>query len=257
VTPTPRPHYQQVADDLRAAIRRGDYKPGETIPSEPELEESYGLSRATIRQAIGVLRGEGLIAVEPGRGTFVCSPGPRRRITRDRHVYRDERGYYFDRSAQTWDAVRPTAISWGPAPEHIATRLGVSIGSTVLIRARWIGEPGGPPLQLATSYLPEDIARGTILEQANTGPGGIYDRLEESGHYLSWIEAVIARMPSPDESEALRLRPGVPLLVIVRTAFNQEGKALEVNETLMSADQFELSYAIDRTPEAQRPERHP
>ncbi len=65
--------YRQLADLLRAAILRGDYPPGSTFPSEPELAEQHGVSRPTINRALLVLRSEGLIRVERGRGTIVRS----------------------------------------------------------------------------------------------------------------------------------------------------------------------------------------
>src|ERR671919_2741615 len=85
MTPQGRTRYQQVADDLRTAIARGDYKTDEALPTERQLIERYGYSRPTIRQAIAQLRGEGLIDVEQGRGTFVRSRRPVRRVTSVRY----------------------------------------------------------------------------------------------------------------------------------------------------------------------------
>ncbi len=246
----PVPRYQQLASLLRSAILDGTYPAGGALPSEAELSREYGLSRPTVRQAISLLETEGLVISEHGRGTFVRTHPERRRVTRDRQVHRDEIGYYFDPQAVNWrPIVKPTA-SWGKAPAEIARLLAIPVGSPVVIRDRQMGEPGGPPLQLATSYLPEWLARGTQLERADTGPGGIYDRMEETGHKLHWVEAVSARMPTPEEAKALRLPPGVPVLRILRTTLNQEDKPLEVNDTRMSADLFEISYPLERAPDA-------
>ncbi|MGH3921739.1 MAG: hypothetical protein ACRDTT_02495 [Pseudonocardiaceae bacterium] len=140
------------------------------------------------------------------------APRPARRATRDRAVHRDDRGYYFDVQAVSWVAVTPPTIAWASASPEIADLLQIPAGSEVLVRDRQIGERGGPPLQLAISYLPGPLVRGTVLEQADTGPGGIYDRPEEMGHTLHWIERITTRM---------------------------------------AGDQFEVAYTLERAPTAQ------
>ncbi|MGH8898773.1 MAG: GntR family transcriptional regulator [Egibacteraceae bacterium] len=249
ITP-PVARYQQVAAHLRTAILNGEYEPGQSLPSEADLANTYSLSRPTIRQAIAALQAEGLVTVEHGRGMFVRTP-PARRATRDRRVHRDDRGYCFDPQAVNWVAVKPPTIAWVSASQEIADLLHIPVGSDVLVRDRQIGEQGGPPLQLATSYLPGPLVRDTVLEQPDTGPGGIYDRLEEMGHTLHWVERVTTRMPTPDETKALNLFKGVPLLRILRTTLNQADEPLEVNDTRMAGDQFEVAYTLERTPTAQ------
>src|SRR5262245_37104378 len=67
----------QLADELRGAIQRGDYTSTDPLPSESQLANTYGVSRITVRAAIAALRGEGLITVEHGRGSYV-RPQPAR-----------------------------------------------------------------------------------------------------------------------------------------------------------------------------------
>jgi GntR family transcriptional regulator len=81
------PLYRQVVTIIRGQIADGHLRPGDKLPSEPELCELYAVSRATIRQAFNELDRDGLIERSAGRGTFVLSPpatapGPaRRRVT--------------------------------------------------------------------------------------------------------------------------------------------------------------------------------
>jgi len=67
----PKRLWEQVADDIRADIRSGDLPPGTRLPAEVDLAEIYGVARVTIRRAVLELRGEGLLIVIQGRGTFV------------------------------------------------------------------------------------------------------------------------------------------------------------------------------------------
>lgn len=67
----PEPLYRQLAGILTARIRRGDWKPGDVIASESQLRQEYGVSRGTVRQAIGLLVERSLVVVAPQRGTYV------------------------------------------------------------------------------------------------------------------------------------------------------------------------------------------
>ena len=68
---SPLPRYYQLKEIMRERIRLGEWKPGDLIPSERELGETYGISRMTARQAITDLVNEGLFYREQGKGTFV------------------------------------------------------------------------------------------------------------------------------------------------------------------------------------------
>jgi DNA-binding GntR family transcriptional regulator len=67
----PRARYQQVADHLREAILAGQYRPGDALPSQPELARRHGLNQTSINRAIAQLRHEGLVRVERGKGAYV------------------------------------------------------------------------------------------------------------------------------------------------------------------------------------------
>ncbi|MFR9777727.1 GntR family transcriptional regulator [Micromonospora sp. MS34] len=73
--------FRQLADLLRGRITSGDLAPGASLPSELRLAQEYGLSRTSVRQAISLLRSEGLVIVQPPRGTFVRSMEPTETVT--------------------------------------------------------------------------------------------------------------------------------------------------------------------------------
>jgi DNA-binding GntR family transcriptional regulator len=72
-TNDPRPAYLQVADDLRANISGGTFKPGERLPSGRELARRYGVAPMTISHALDMLRQEQLVEAYQGRGVFVTN----------------------------------------------------------------------------------------------------------------------------------------------------------------------------------------
>jgi GntR family transcriptional regulator len=243
-----RPVYRQIADQLRNAITRGEFTRGAKLPSERVLMDRYQTSRVTVRQAIAVLGAEGLIDVEHGRGVFVRSRPPLRRLGRERLGRREREAgkgaFLSDAMAAGREASAEVEVARGVAPPEVAERLHLSQGDQVLIRRRRM-LADGQPVQLATSYLPLQLVEGTQIEQADTGTGGTYARLEELGHRLGrFQEDLSARMPLPDEARALRLGAGVPVIRVVRTAFDEQGAPVEVNELVLAADRYELTYML-------------
>lgn len=68
---TGRPGYLQIADDLRDRIRRGTLAPGQALPSTTQLATAYDASLSVVKLAVGVLRNEGLVIGQQGKGVFV------------------------------------------------------------------------------------------------------------------------------------------------------------------------------------------
>ncbi|TCO22362.1 GntR family transcriptional regulator [Kribbella steppae] len=194
------PAYRQVATDLRDKINSGDYAPGAKLPSERVLTEDYGVSRITIREAIGLLRSEGLVEPKQGKGLFVRNPPSVRRqsSTRLGRKARQENRAAFQGDAEA-SGFRPeveTTVRTEPASDDHGEALGVPPGTELLVRER-IMKADGVTVQLSTSRLPRELTRGTAIEDENPGPGGIHQRLEDAGVRLDrFTEAVITRMPN-------------------------------------------------------------
>ncbi|GGO83782.1 GntR family transcriptional regulator [Nonomuraea cavernae] len=71
---TGRAGYLQIADDLRAQIRGGSLAPGTPLPSTAQLAEQYDASLSVVKMAVGILRNEGLVIGQQGKGVFVTDP---------------------------------------------------------------------------------------------------------------------------------------------------------------------------------------
>ena len=244
-----RPVFRQVSDHLRDAISSGRLSEGDQLPSESQLVEHYGVTRMTARQALGVLKSEGLVVAEHGRGVFVRARPKVRRLGSDRfarrHREQGKAAFIAEvEGAGSRATVDQIAVTEELPPADVATRLGLNRrAKTVVRRRRYLVD--GYPVETATSYIPATIARGTAIVEPNPGPGGIYARIEEQGHELGrFAEEVQARMPLPDETRALSLAPGVPVLHLVRTAFDTDDVPVEVCDTVMSSDAFILDYEL-------------
>lgn len=242
------PAFRQVAADLRAKIDSGEYAPGAPIPSERELVASYGVSRPTVRDAIGQLRAEGVVIAEHGRGVFVRPPTTVVRLARSRlsrAARAQNKGAFLgDASAGGFTPSTTVKIRFEAADERTAGLLGIDVGDEVTVRDR-VMRADGLAVMIAVSRLPRSITRGTAIEDIDTGPGGAYARLEDAGHQLDHFEETVsARMPTPDELSILQLPPGTPVVRVTRIAYTDNGRAVEANDMVLAGDRYELIYQI-------------
>jgi GntR family transcriptional regulator len=240
------PPFRQIAGHLREAIRRGELAPGDKLPSETELMDHYHVARMTVRQAVAELRGEGLVVPEHGRGVFVRARPPVRRVASDRFARRHRDAGKAAFTAEAEGLGRPSVdeieVFEAPPPDHARELLRLPSRTRVVTRDRRY-MLDGQPVELATSYIPADIARGTKIAEVDSGPGGIYARLEEMGHTLKeFVEEVSVRMPAPDERRRLRLGAGIPVMVVVRTAYDLDGRPVEVCDTVKAGPSYVLEY---------------
>ena len=241
--------YKQIADHLRAAIAQGRLGAGDQLPSEAQMMAHYGVARMTARNALRLLQDEGLITAEHGRGVYVRARPPVRRLASDRFAqrHRKEGKAAFDIEAEQHGAtpqVDMLTVTETTPPAEVADRLKIGEADPVVVRnRRYLLD--GKPVETAVSYIPADLARGTPITDPNPGPGGIYARLEEQGHTLERLtEEVSARMPTPEETRRLALPPGVPVFRLIRTAYDIDGRAVEVCDTIMSAEAYVLNYEL-------------
>jgi GntR family transcriptional regulator len=242
------PAYRQVANQLRAQIAAGEYPAGTQLPSERELVDRYAVSRPTIRQAIAVLRTEGLVLAEHGRGLFVRPKPAVQRLSRNRLSRRERsesRGTFLtDAHINDFTPRVDVSVRIEAADGRTAQMLSIDPGTPVAVRQRLMFADD-LPVQLAVSRLPRDLTEGTAMEEADTGPGGVYARLEDRGHTLAhFTEFVTARLPDVEEATALHLSTGTPVLAVTRVAVDAEGRAVEVNDMVLPGDRYELMYEL-------------
>ncbi|MBQ0890326.1 GntR family transcriptional regulator [Streptomyces sp. RM72] len=243
-----RPKYQRIADTLREAIRSGEYGPGDRLPGENDLMAAHGVARMTARQALSVLRDEGVAEARKGAGVFVREFRPLRRRGIQRLA---QQQWGNGRSIWSTDIenrsldVDQVTVSEEAAPDNVAAVLDLAEEETVCVRRRRFVLDGKPVL-LATSYLPASLVAGAAITQEETGPGGTYARLAELGYEpVHFREEVRSRMPSQDEATQLAMSAGTPVILVCRTAFTAEGRPVEINEMTLDAASYILEYDFD------------
>ncbi|MFI0241961.1 GntR family transcriptional regulator [Streptomyces sp. NPDC016845] len=243
-----RPKYQRIADALREAVQSGEYGPGDRLPGENDLMATYGVARMTARQALGVLRDEGVAEARKGAGVFVREYRPLRRRGIQRLAQQQ-----WGNGRSIWSAdiedrdleVDQVRVSDEVAPEHVGPVLDLDAEETVCVRRRRFVLDGKPVL-LATSYLPSSLVAGTAITQEDTGPGGTFARLAELGYEpVHFREEIRSRMPSKDEATQLSMSTGTPVFLVCRTAYTAEGRPVEINEMTLDAASYILEYDFE------------
>lgn len=244
-----KPHrYEEIAADLRAAIDRNEYREGDRLPGENALMSRYNVARATARDALALLRHEGLAVSRPGAGVYVQT---------QRKITRDSTNRYSRKRAASTSPFRSDSTNAGQqsdweftseevaAPPEVAQRLKVSVGEP-LMRTSYRFLADGAPIQVSRSWEPLAITRGTPVERPEEGPiVGVIARMDSIGQRVTHVvEKVNARAAQPDEIEALSLPSrGAYVLAIDRTHFVND-RPVETCDIIFPGDRYELTYTI-------------
>ncbi len=246
------PKYQRIADELRRDIRAGVHQPGDRMPAETTLVERFRVSLPTVRQALAVLRAEGLVESRQGIGTFVKED--RRLQRRSRHRYGRARS---DKQLLTSHFRHEiTFAGRTPVPDHIAEVMGVEPGTEVVARRRILHDKEtGRAEEIGASYVPVDIAGGSFLEEPTVVPKALFLCVEDlSGkqyHYAR--DRWIARSATPGEATVLELPAGAQVVHVVHAAEAEDGTILEVSESVWPADRITVIDDYPINPDAEEP----
>jgi DNA-binding GntR family transcriptional regulator len=232
---SPVPLYFQVAQHLEAAIERGDLQVGDRLENEVTLAERWGLSRPTMRQAIGHLVDRGLLVRQRGVGTEVVRRQVQRAVQLT-SLYEDLR----ESGQEPTTEVLVHEVT--PADGVVAEHLGVPAGTGV-VRLERLRRARGVPLAILRNWLPAPLAgslSGADLEQK-----GLYACLQAAGATVhSAQQRIGARAASPAEATLLDLRRGAPLLTMERTAFDERARAIEWGSHVYDARGYSFTVTL-------------
>ncbi len=217
---SPVPRYHQLKEILRERVRSGEWKPGDLIPSERELSETYSISRMTARQAITDLVNEGVFYREQGRGTFVTANKITQQLLRLTGFTEDIRA----RGQRPSTKVLTAAMS--PADETTAERLRVEPGQPIFVlrRLRLANEE---PLAIEISMLHFKGCERLVDEDLENN--SLYQILETK-FGIPLIEAdqeIEAGLAGDEEATALKIPTGSAVLFTRRTTFTDRNRPIE------------------------------
>ncbi|HEX7473253.1 MAG TPA: GntR family transcriptional regulator [Candidatus Limnocylindrales bacterium] len=231
------PLYRQIETDVRDRIRSGDLAPGAQLETEVELMDRYGVSRATVRQALRELVAGGFLEIRRGLGTYV---------TQRRFEHTIGGFYSFSREIERHGlqpGTRVLGLGVERADEAVADALGLDPG-TAVVALRRLRLAGDDPLVVETSYLP--AARFPGLEVVDFGRVRLYDTLTNAygcrpTRARETFEPVLV---TADEAALLGQRRGEPALRVERVAFDQDDAPIEFCRSTVRGDRYRYSVEL-------------
>ncbi|GAA2356872.1 GntR family transcriptional regulator [Nonomuraea africana] len=240
--------YQQVASDLRRAIYSGDLGPGAQLPTEATLQDKYGVSRNTVRLALGELVNEGLVTRAPRRGTVVRDRRPLlmypQRELAPQPTGEVREAFAYAVSQEGREPSQLIEVQIVSPVEEIASRLELSDADLAVVRRR-LRFVDGQPYNTNDSYFPRDIVRGSEIEQPGDIARGANRVLEELGHgQVRVVDDIMARMPNQAEAERLQLELGTPVVVYIRVGYDSGDTPVRVAVSVLPADKHLIRYEL-------------
>lgn len=231
---------KQVYLVLRDRILSGTSGCGAKLPTENELADLHGVSRVTVRRALGELARERLIVRRRSSGTRVIyrpSPAP---VTAD---ISGVLANLADMGRRT--AVKLLSFDYVPAEGTVAQTLGVA-PDQLLQRSVRVRSVDGVPFSYLTTHVPESISVTFTKQELGSRP--LLELLERAGIKVeSARQRISAGLASPDVAEALDVRTGSPVLELVRVSFDQLGRGVEHLHALYRPDRYAFEIDLVRS----------
>jgi DNA-binding GntR family transcriptional regulator len=231
---SPVPLYFQVAQHLEHLIESGELAPGTRLENEIDLADRLRLSRPTMRRAIEYLVDKGLLVRKRGVGTQVVHTKVQRQV--------ELTSLYDDLAKASRDPhTRVLSFATEPAPDALALELGIPEGTAVYVFER-LRYAGAEPLAIMRNHVPADLLR---LAPEDLEEQGLYHLLRANGLNLRIAKQSIgARAATAAEVRALGETKGAPLLTMVRSAYDDQGRAVEHGDHIYRASRYSFDLTL-------------
>ena len=227
-----QPMYAQLEHYLRERIRSGSLGPGERLPPEKTIADTFGLSRMTVRRATTILVDEGLLVRQAGRGTFVARakvPVTAATLSSFSHAMR---GIGLAVTSEVID------LRLVDAPEEVRQKLGLSSKAVFLRRLRSIDEE---VMAVMSSYMaPHFLAP---LQRADLTKQPLTAVMEKaSGFKLTSSQDVLeASLANKEEANLLGIKKGAPVLLERGLVMSETGEPVRLSTIVYRGDRVRLS----------------
>ena len=235
-SPTFSPLYRQIKSLILQALEAGEWRPGESIPSEQELAARFSVSQGTVRKAIDEMAAENLLIRKQGKGTYVASHSDPRALFRFLRLVPD------DESLPNRESI--PLECWRAKAGHEASRmLAIEPGAPIMIVRRLL-KFGGKPVVLDEIYLPGEIFQGLTLEVLQSWRSSLYS-LFETRFALRMIRAqerIRAVAADRNAAEMLNVADATPLLSVERVTYTYGDRPVEWRRGLyLTEDHYYLN----------------
>jgi GntR family transcriptional regulator len=233
------PLYLQVKKRITESLAEGLWNPGQSIPSEVELAQSFSVSQGTVRKAIDELAAENMLIRRQGKGTFVAShdeEGSQLRFLRLTSTQNNKEN--LDNHLVSFTKEKAT--------NKIAKSLGVNIGTTVVSIKRVLTF-NQKPLILDFIKVPASSFRKLTSEMIVEKKGAMY-RMYETEFGIQMLRAqekIRAVAADADTSELLGVKKNTPVLSVERISFTYSDKPIEWRLGLCLTENHHYASELD------------
>ena len=232
--PAHQPAHARIAAWLEKLIVSGRLSPGDKLPAEVDIAAALGVSRMTLRQALGAIEAKGLLHRSRGRfgGNFVETPRLEFDHTGLPGFTEQLRRLDMSAGAQLVSATSRTATA--QVREALALTRGARVHEIIRIRSA-----NGAPVLLEETYLPAKLFPGLLAADLT---GSVYTLMSEQfGTPLySADEHIEATPATAARAELLGVSVGDPLLLVTRTAYDRDGVAVEFSHDYFRSDRTRI-----------------
>ena len=237
---SPTPLYYQLKEELALLIRNGTYPAGSKLPPELTISQELGLSRGTVRQAIGSLVNEGRLLRVQGHGTYVSKSPPVLRLAQHFTSFAEDM-----REISILFTTQLLSKELIPARGRLLTKLNLSHGDNVVYLKR-LGEVEQEPFVLAFTYLSESLCPGLLAKDLINRP--LYDVLEQDyGLRLAKATRTLeASIADEHEAKLLGIPLGAPIHFLHSLAFLEDGRPIEYSRLRFRGDRSRISFEVTR-----------
>jgi GntR family transcriptional regulator len=233
-----KPLYEQMKEIIIQKINNGEYSPEHALPGERVLMERFGVSRITIRQAIGDLVNEGVLYRKHGKGTYVAEKKIEKPLARLLGIAEELASENSDLAI----SVLESAIT-APAVE-VSKALGLTPGQSVFMVKRLITTQQ-IPLLIIHDYISDTIKY--IFDNCRLDRDIFYVQLEACGYKIGHGEQRIsAASATQDEAKYLKYKKGAPVLVVRRTTYDVNHNPLIYSQVTYRGDRYEYFIKLKR-----------
>jgi len=234
------PLYRQIKELIVQALDRGEWKPGESIPSEFDLAARFQVSQGTVRKAIDELAAEHLLVRRQGKGTFVATHHEARIRYRFLRLAADDGAEGERAESRIIDCRRVRA------PAEVARALELRAGESVVAIRRLLSF-GGVATVIDDIWLPGAAFRGLTAELLAGYRGPLYG-LFESEFGISMVRAdekLRAVAAGEDAAGLLGVAAGTPLLQVDRVSYTYGDRPVEVRRGLYLTDRYHYRNSLN------------
>lgn len=236
-----RARYLELADELRAAVLRGDFNGSKSFPTESALCKNYGVSRFTVREALRTLSQEGLIKRRRGSGTKVQPASARGGTLHQPLSNVGEILQYAKDTTISFEKLGPQEVD-----PDIAENTGMSpTGEWFVFRGARRDDGQHRPIALTYAWIHPDLA--DAASRFADGSPTLFGQIEQfTGRTVNRVtQDIQAVKPADEVAETLGLDPDDPVLLILRCYFDQNERLFEISASYHPGDRFTYSMHID------------